>query len=232
MKFSLARSALVLAASLSLASCGGGGKATFPITVTVSNLIEPGLVLSTNGMDYPVAPPAAPATTTTIVFPNRIDYGQAYSVVPKGATLNGNALTSYGAQPPHQTCQPSQQYPHNLLVYGTAGQLASIQVYYDCAVNRYLLGGSITGLTVDGLVLVNGNNDSLAVPANAASFTMPNQVPYNTTFGVSVLTQPAGLTCSVSGGNGSANNGSGIMDDAASKAGGVTNLVVSCVPAT
>jgi hypothetical protein len=36
----------------------------------------------------------------------------------------------------------------------------------------------------------------------------------------------------VTGGNGSANNGSGIMDDAASKAGGVTNLVVTCVPKT
>jgi hypothetical protein len=230
MKFSLARSALVLAASLSLASCGGGGKATFPITVTVSNLTEPGLVLSTNGMDLPVTPATAPATTTTVTFPNQLDYGQAYSVIPKGATLSGNALTSYGTQPAHQTCQPSQQYPHNLLVYGTAGQLASIQIYYDCTVNGYSLGGSITGLTADGLVLANGNIDSLAVPANSTAFTMPNQVPYNTTFGVSVLTQPTGLTCSVSGGNGSANNGSGIMDDAASKVGGVNNLVVSCVP--
>ena len=57
MTFSFARAALVLAASLSLASCGGGGKATYPIKVTVNNLTEQGLILSTNGQDVAVAPP-------------------------------------------------------------------------------------------------------------------------------------------------------------------------------
>lgn len=229
MKFSLARTALVLAGSLSLASCGGGGKATFPIHVTIRNLTESGLILSTNGMDVPVTPSATPASMS-LTFPNELEYGQQYAVIPKGATLSGNALVAYGAQPAHQTCLPSTQYPYNLLVYGTAGQLASIQVYYDCTVNGYAVGGSISGLTADGLVLVNGNSDSLTVAANATTFTMPNLVKYNTSYGVSVLTQPTGLTCTVTGGNGSANNGSGIMDDAASKNNGVSNLVVSCVP--
>jgi hypothetical protein len=229
MKFPFARTALVLAASVSLASCGGG-KATYPITVTIRNLTEPGLVLSTNGMDLPVTPPPATQTSLTVTFPNQIEYGQAFSVVPKGATLSGNTLQTYGTQPAHQTCKPSGEYPYNLLVYGTAGQLANIQVYYDCFVNGYNLGGTVSGLTADGLVLANGNFDTLTVASGATTFTMPNQVPYNTTFGVSVLTQPPGLTCSVSGGNGTANNGSGIMDDAASKLGGVTNLVVNCVP--
>jgi hypothetical protein len=230
MKFSYARSALALAATLSLASCGGGGKATYPINVTVSYQTESGLVLSTNGTDYTVPLPAAGQNSVTFTFPRQVEYGEAYSVVPKGATLSGNTLTTLGTQPPHQTCQPSGTYPHNLLVYGTGGQLASINIYYDCAVNTYPLGGSISGLTADGLVLVNGNNDSITVAANATSFAM-SPVPYNTTFSVSVLTQPTGLTCSVSGGNGSTNNGSGIMNDAASQNNaGVTNLVVTCVP--
>ena len=38
MKFSLVRPALALAATLTLASCGGGGKATYPINVKV---VEP-----------------------------------------------------------------------------------------------------------------------------------------------------------------------------------------------
>jgi len=47
-----------------------------------------------------------------------------------------------------------------------------------------------------------------------------------------VLNQPTGLTCTVTGGNSPLNNGSGIMDEAATKANGVTNLVLSCVPNT
>lgn len=230
MKFSFARTALALAASLSLASCGGGGKATYPINVTVNYQTESGLVLSTNGTDYTVPLPAAGTNSVTFVFPKQVEYGEAYAVIPKGATLNGNTLVALGTQPPHQTCQPSGRYPYNLLVYGTGGQLASINIYYDCAINSYPLGGTITGLTADGLVLANGNNGSVAVPVNSTSFALAN-VPFNTTFGVSVLTQPTGLTCSVSGGNGANNNGTGIMDDAASKNNaGVTNLVVSCVP--
>ena len=230
MKFSFARPALVLAALLSLASCGGGGKATYPINITVNYQTETGLVLSTNGTDYTVPLPAAGQSSVTFAFPKQVEYGEAYSVVPKGATLSGNTLATLGTQPAHQTCQPSGRYPYNLLVYGTGGQLATINVYYDCAVNTYPLGGSITGLTADGLVLANGNNDIITVASGAASFSM-SAVPYNTTFGVSVLTQPTGLTCSVTGGNGTNNNGTGIMDDAASKNNaGVTNLVVSCVP--
>ena len=56
-----------------------------------------------------------------------------------------------------------------------------------------------------------------------------NSVPYNTTYGVTVLTQPTSpaQTCTVTGG---ANGfGGGTMDDAAEAAGGVDNLVVTCV---
>lgn len=232
MKFSLARTALVLAAALSLASCGGG-KATFPIHVTVSGLTETGLILSTNGMDVPVTPPTAPSTTTTFTFPNEIEYGETYDVIPKGQSVASDGTAIAGAQPLHQTCSPSTTYPNNLLPNGTAGQLATIQVYYDCVINSYTLGGTVTGLTADGLVLTNGSNTStgtgITVASGATTFTM-DAVPYNTTFGVSVLTQPTGLTCTVAGGNGPASNGTGIMDAAAAAAGGVTNLVVNCVP--
>lgn len=225
MKFSLVRPALVLAVSLTLASCGGGGKATYPINVSVSNLQYDGLTMSTNGMDYTVQKPASPTTPATFTFPNQIEYGQQYNVVVK-------------TQPAHQTCSPSLTYPTNLLPKGTAGQLARIQVYYDCVINTYALSGTVTGLTTGtSVVLTNGSNGSVTVTAaadgtsNPISFAMA-KVPYGSSFGVSVLTQPAGLNCTVTGGNGSDNNGSGVMNDAAEGAGGVTNLLVSCVPAT
>jgi hypothetical protein len=224
MKFSLARPALALAVSLTLVSCGGG-KATFPIHVTVSNVLYDGLVLSTNGMDLTVSPPATAGADVTLTFPNEIEYGQTYNVIPKGQVTSNSVITALGAQPKHQTCS-STTFPAD----GTAGQLATIDVRYTCLINSYALTGTVTGLTADGLVLTNGSTGgSVTLAANATTVTMAS-VPYNTTFGVTVLTQPTGLTCKVTGGNSTANNGSGIMDDTAEAAGGVSNLAVTCNP--
>jgi len=231
MKFSLARPALALAITVTLASCGGG-KATFPINVTVSNLQYPGLILSTNGMDYTVNPPATAGQDVTFAFPNPIEYGQTYDVIPKGQTVTNGTVTALGQQPAHQTCS-SPTFPKS----GTAGQLARIDIRYVCAVNTFPLTGTVKGLTGAGLTLANGST-YLPVPVSPATdsagavtgadvpFAM-NSVPYGTTYGVTVLTQPKDQTCTVTGGaNGT---GGGTMDDAAEKAGGVTNLVITCV---
>jgi hypothetical protein len=233
MKFSLARPAFALAVLATLAACGGGGKATFPINVTVSNLQYPGLVLSTNGQDLTVNPPATAGQDVVLTFPNEIEYGQLYEVVPKGATVV-NHVPSGGAQPKHQTCSQNL-FP----AYGTAGQLAKIDIRYACSINAYALSGTVKGLTGTGLVLANGSTTgtvaiSPALDANqkptGADVPLPmNPVPYNTTYGVTVLTQPTNpaQTCKVTGGaNGT---GGGTMDDAAEAAGGVTNMVVTCV---
>jgi hypothetical protein len=232
MKFSLARPALALAILATLAACGGGGKATFPINVTVSNVQYPGLILSTNGMDYTVNPPATTGQDVTFVFPNQIEYGQTYDVIPKGQTVTNGTITSLGAQPAHQTCSASL-FPKT----GTAGQLAKIDIRYVCAVNTFPLTGTVKGLTGTGLTLANGSTylpvtvcpalDSANAPTGADVSLAMNSVPYGTTYGVTVVTQPTGQTCTVTGGaNGT---GGGTMDDAAEKAGGVTNLVVTCV---
>jgi hypothetical protein len=237
MKFSLARPALALAITVTLASCGGG-KATFPINVTVSNLQYPGLVLSTNGMDYTVNPPAKDGQNVPdvkFVFPNQIEYGQTYDVIPKGQVVTGGTVTALGQQPAHQTCS-SPTYPKS----GTAGQLAKIDIQYVCAVNTYPLTGTVKGLTGTGLTLANGSTylpvgvnpalDSAGAPTGADVPLTMNSVPYGATYGVTVLTQPKDQTCTVTGGaNGT---GGGTMDDAAEKAGGVTNLVVTCVKST
>jgi hypothetical protein len=233
MKFSLARPALALAITATLASCGGGGKATFPINVTVSNVLYPGLVLSTNGQDLTVNPPATAGQDVVLVFPNQIEYGQTYEVVPKGSTVVNHVATG-GALPKHQTCGPT-----GFLAYGTAGQLAKIDIRYRCTINSYPLGGTVKGLTGTGLVLANGSTagtipvspavDANKVPTGADVPVAMNPVPYAETYGVTVLTQPTNpnQTCTVTGGaNGT---GGGTMDDAAEAAGGVNNLVVTCV---
>jgi len=234
MKFSLARGALALSAIMTLASCGGGGdKATFPINVNVTGVQYPGLVFTTNDQDVAVTPPSDPTKAVDVVFPKEIEYGQLYSVVPKGALYNTATGTFYGGSTPkHQNCGVSQTYPQNLPTSGTAGQFAKIQMYFVCYINTYQLTAKVTGLKAKNLVLANGST-SQPVPVAAATdtagaftgadVTVPlNPVAYNTTYGVTVLTQPDGQTCTIA-------NGVGIMDDAAEAAGGVSNLVVTCV---
>lgn len=228
MKFSFLRPALAAGVALLLASCGGGGKATYPINVQVYNLEYPGLVLTTNGQDLAVSGKSDAKTPVTATFPQQIEYGVVYNVVPK-------------TQPLHQNCtagalgNPSTQ---------TAGLLASIDVVVNCKINTYPISGKITGLTGKGLVLINGSSGTgfAALPDIDTTTKAPKDIqfamltgslttagfPYGSTYGVTVLTQPEGQTCTVTGGNSASNNGSGTIDDAIEKAGGVGNILVTC----
>jgi hypothetical protein len=240
MKFSLARPALALAVVATLASCGGG-KATYPINVTVSGLLYSGLTMTTNGMEVDVAPPAKAGDDVSFTFPNGVEYGQIYNVVPKGANLTSSPVT-YGKQPLHQTCLPSSTYPKSLPHTATVGQLAKIQVNYDCATNAYPLTGLVKGLTGTGLVVANGSSSSVTVspaldannkPTGADVALVLGNVIWNQTYGVTVLTQPTGQTCSVTAG-GDNGTGGGTMTDtntsnSLAETKGVTNLVVTCV---
>lgn len=237
MKFPLARTALALAAALTLASCGGGGKPTYPINVTVKGVQYEGLVLSTNGMDVPVNPPATAGADVNFTFPNQVEYGQVYNVVPK----NGNVSTLpyvYGVQPKHQTCLPNTVYPDNLPHTATAGQLATIQVNYVCTLNAYPLTGLVKGLTGTGLVLANGSSSSVTVTPSTDSATIASGVKFalgnvyfGQTYGVTILAQPAGQTCSVTGGGGNGKGGGTMTDNNGTdsyNSPGITDIVVTC----
>jgi hypothetical protein len=230
MKFHLVRPALILASSVVLASCGGGGKETFPVKVTVAGVQYPGLILTTNGQELPIPVPAKAGDPVVLTFPNGLDYGTYYNVIPKGGTAAGG-----GSQPSHQNCVTGS-VPRE---YGTAGQTASlesartpaIEVYYNCSIISYPLSGNITGLNsaTATVTLINGSNSQITVTGSTTvtpvPFTMPTNVPFGTTYGVSVLTQPVGFTCTVT-------NGTGTIDQAAETAGGVKNIAVTCVPTT
>jgi len=222
MKFSLMRPALALGVAVVLASCGGG-KATYPVRVTVVNPQYEGLVLSTNGQDFAVPKVATPGATYTFTFPNAIEYGTVYNVLPKGASS-----TSAGAQPAHMLCQPGSIPPNT----GTAGQFQSIDITYNCLLKTFAIGGTIKNLKGAGLVLINGSTassyapsptlDASSVPTGAdITFSMPSAVTWGETYGVTILTQPTGQTCTVA-------NGTGTIDQAVENAGSVTNIVVTC----
>jgi len=83
--------------------------------------------------------------------------------------------------------------------------------------NTYTIGGSISGLTTQGLVLANGQ-DSVAPNAGDLNFVLPTAVAAGTSYGVTVQLQPDGLTCSVADGSGTVGTAN------------VTSVAVTCVP--
>ncbi|MGA7749574.1 MAG: beta-propeller fold lactonase family protein [Gallionella sp.] len=88
--------------------------------------------------------------------------------------------------------------------------------------NSYTIGGTVTGLTGNGgpqsVVLQDNGGDSLTVSANGP-FTFATALTSNATtsatYNVTILTQPIGQTCTVTGGSGTATSN-------------VTTVVVTC----
>ena len=87
-------------------------------------------------------------------------------------------------------------------------------VAVSCSANTYTVGGSITGLTLGGLVLVNGA-DSTSIAANATQFTMTNRVTHGGSYAITVGTYPLPRYCAVTRGSGTALND-------------VTDVAISC----
>lgn len=180
------------AVALALTACGGGGKAQFTIGGAITGLVYDGMVLASNGQTL-----AVPKNATTFAMPKQIGYGDYYDI-------------TIATQPAHQECVVS---------YGrdSAGHTASINALVSCAVLAHPIGGKITGLTGTGLVLINGSlGGTLTAAANATSYKL-SSVAFGSTYGVTVLTQPAGQTCTVQ-------NATGTMGDAE-----VSNIDVTCV---
>ena len=80
--------------------------------------------------------------------------------------------------------------------------LAALSACGGSSDTKYSIGGTATGLT-GTLVLQNNGSDSLTVTANGA-FTFKNKVKSGAAYAVTVATQPAGQTCAVAAGSGTA----------------------------
>lgn len=80
----------------------------------------------------------------------------------------------------------------------------------------YKVGGALSGLTSGTVVLKNNGGDDLSVTANG-TFVFPKSLPNGAAYAVTVATQPANVSCTVT-------NGSGTIAGA-----NVSNVVVTCV---
>jgi len=206
-----AASGALVSICLLLAACGGGGggsgsgssssstagtaasgaaPATYTIGGGISGLTTQGLTLI-NGTD--VVTPSAGDTSFT--FPTAVAAGTSYAV-------------SVQLQPDAVTCS----------VMGGSGVVGAANVtdvQVDCASAAFTVGGTISGLTGNGLVLANGSDTTSPAPG-ATTFTFPTKLTSAAAFTVTVFTQPAGQTCAVS-------NGTGVILTSS-----VNNVVISC----
>jgi len=195
MKSSYLRAGAVLACTLALSACGGGSDGELAIGGNFTGVTKTGLVLTLNGgSDYAVTPTTSGAGT--YYFPNLVETDSQYNVEVKTTPDNVEKCDVVGAR-------------------GRA-VFATNRVDVVCTFKTHALGGSVSNLTGSGLVLVNGS-DRVAVAAGATSFAMA-KVPQDGVYGVAILTQPAGQTCTIA-------NGTGKMGAA-----GINNLAVTCTP--
>ena len=164
---------------------------------SVTGLLGSGLVLAAAGEPDL----AVPAGATAFVFANSLASGAAYAVTVRQQPVS-----------PSQTCMVANGS-------GTVGGAAPSGLGVVCVANRYLVGGSVSGLAGSGLILASPGLPDLVVPAGATGFTFGDALPSGTAYSVTVKQQPVSpsQTCAVTGGAGTVTTGN------------VTGVVVSCV---
>jgi uncharacterized repeat protein (TIGR03803 family) len=164
---------------------------SYTVGGTITGLASGGMVLA-NGSDTLAVKPGASSFT----MPTSVAYTSAYAV-----TLQ--------TQPTGLTCSVSNGE-------STMGTAAVTNIAITCSANTYTVGGTISGLTAGGLVLLDNGGDPTSLSSNAAQFTMNTGVPYGGAYAITVQTPPTGLVCSVS-------NGVAIMGAA-----DVTSVSIAC----
>ena len=181
-----------------VAGCGGGDDGSLVLQATIYSLTKPGLVLTSGSQELTVTPSGSAAMAVT--FPNLIEEDSTIDVQIK-------------TQPTAAVCDVNKKTIGLKANYYTARQ-----VEITCVTNSYTLGGTIAGLTGDGLILNNGDQQ-IKPAAGSTSFTFTNKVADGANYGVTVLQQPAGQVCAVA-------NNVGTMPS-----GAVSNIAVTCTKA-
>jgi hypothetical protein len=129
------------------------------------------------------------------------------SSVPSGSGYHVTVVTEPNSPP--QTCVVSA---------GTGTVVATnvTDVQVTCTTNRYAIGGTVTGLTSgQKLELRNNGIDALIVNTNGA-FSFGELVTSGNAYDVTIVSNPSGQYCSVSGGTGTVG------------ASNVTSITVNC----
>ncbi len=136
----------------------------------------------------------------TFTFATSVPSGSAYAV-----TVLTNPTT-----PVAQTC----------VVTAGSGTMAAANVtnvVVTCTANKYSIGGTLTLVGAGTIVLQDNGGDNLTLSANG-TFTFATTIASGATYAVTVLTPPAGQSCTLA-------NQTGTVGAA-----NVTNVAVACAP--
>lgn len=201
---SILRTTVALACAVSLASCGGGNTGTLYLAGQFSGVTLDGLTLQNNGgADLAIAGVAG--GQGTFQFKDLVPSDSIYNVTIK-KDANGKEILPANVQ----SCSLSGNS-------GNTGLYSVGSVILTCTIKTHALTGKITGLGTGTVVLINGANQ-VSVTGTGLDETPLTMAPVSEGFpyGITVLTQPAGKTCSVT-------NGVATMGTA-----DATNVVVAC----
>ncbi len=167
---------------------------SFKVGGTVVGVAGAGLVLQDNGTDdLPISGDGK------FTFAIALASGSTFAVTVKTQPAS-----------PAQVCVVSGDT-------GTIGGGDVGSVTVNCTTNRYVVGGTVSGLAGSGMAIALNGGDSLVVTANG-SFAFPDTVADGATYGVTVVAQPTspGQTCTIT-------NDSGTIATA-----DVSNVAISC----
>ncbi len=146
--------------------------------------------------------------------------GDALTVAANGGftfatpvSYQGGYNVTVGTQPAGQTCTVAKGT-------GTSVVSAVTSVAVVCAKDTFTIGGAVTGLTSGSQVTLLNDGANPLTTTEDGSFSFSTPVASSGAYNVTVGTQPAGQTCTVS-------NGSGIAS-----AMNVTNVAVACATNT
>ncbi len=150
----------------------------------------------------------------TVVLRN--NGGNDLSVTANGGFTFTNTVTNGGTYNVTVATQPSGQ--ECTVTNGSGTATANVTTVAVACINvfpRYV-GGTVSGLVGTVILRNNGGND-LSMSLNGA-FEFSAPIPHGTTYNVTVFTQPATQTCTITNGSGTATAR-------------VTNIVVTCTNA-
>jgi len=193
MKSSILRAGVALACALGLAACGGGDGDLLLQGTIYSGVTKDGLILTNNGGDDL----AVPAGASSFQFSRAVSTDDEFNIEVKQKPSNVKECTIANGK-------------------ARANYYTIAQVSITCEIKTHPFVIKIAGLTSNGLVVVNGT-DRREVPANATTLEM-SPVYEDGAYGVTVLTQPTGQTCTVQ--NGTATMGTTDTNN--------NNVVVNC----
>src|ERR1022692_4904525 len=146
---------------------------------------------------------------------------------------NGGNATSVSANGPFTfSTQVAYQSPYAVTVATQpAGENCSItngsgmtpaanvnNVAVACAASSYTIGGTISGLASGKTIVLQDNGGNATTVSANGQFTFSTAIAYQSPYAVTIATQPAGQSCSVTNGSGT------------TPAANVTNISVVCVP--